>query len=77
MAGAGRAAVETCHAQGEQAIPDRWTAVLHVPLPGFGDRVLHADDLRGLARQLCSASVGGDRRQPTTAPRPASRRPSA
>lgn len=37
---------------GAGAIPDRWTAVLHVPLPGFGDRVLRTDDLRSLALAL-------------------------
>ncbi|MFJ9812304.1 ADP-ribosylglycohydrolase family protein [Streptomyces sp. NPDC101158] len=37
---------------GPGAIPARWTAALHVPLPGFGDRVLRADDLRALARSL-------------------------
>ncbi|MFC9340612.1 ADP-ribosylglycohydrolase family protein [Streptomyces sp. NPDC057020] len=39
---------------GAGAIPARWTAALHVPLPGFGDRVLSADDLRGLATALAS-----------------------
>ncbi|MFH8256651.1 ADP-ribosylglycohydrolase family protein [Streptomyces roseolus] len=38
---------------GAGAIPDRWTAALHVPLPGFGDRVLRAGDLRSLALALC------------------------
>ncbi|WP_418956104.1 ADP-ribosylglycohydrolase family protein [Streptomyces tritici] len=37
---------------GADAVPARWTAPLHVPLPGFGDRVLRADDLRGLAVAL-------------------------
>ncbi|MFG3348822.1 hypothetical protein ACGF1Z_27650 [Streptomyces sp. NPDC048018] len=40
---------------GPGAIPTRWTADLHVPLPGFGDRVLRADDLRTLARSLARA----------------------
>ncbi|MFF6900514.1 ADP-ribosylglycohydrolase family protein [Streptomyces hydrogenans] len=40
---------------GAGAIPDRWTSALHVPLPGFGDRVLRADDLRELALALASA----------------------
>ncbi len=37
---------------GAAAIPDRWTRPLHVPLPGFGDTVLRADDLTLLAGQL-------------------------
>ncbi|MFK0220322.1 ADP-ribosylglycohydrolase family protein [Streptomyces vinaceus] len=37
---------------GQAAIPPEWTAPLHVPLPGFGDRVLDADGLRALARSL-------------------------
>ncbi|MFF8412226.1 ADP-ribosylglycohydrolase family protein [Streptomyces omiyaensis] len=40
---------------GAAAIPDRWTAPLHVPLPGFGDRVLRAADLRTLALALAAA----------------------
>ncbi|WP_395359779.1 ADP-ribosylglycohydrolase family protein [Streptomyces sp. YH02] len=39
---------------GAGSIPTRWTATLHVPLPGFGDRVLYADDLRDLAVHLTS-----------------------
>lgn len=38
---------------GLDAIPDRWTRLLHVPLPGFGGRVLRAADLAGLAHRLC------------------------
>ncbi|MFE9625622.1 ADP-ribosylglycohydrolase family protein [Streptomyces sp. NPDC006527] len=37
---------------GAAAVPERWSRVLHVPLPGFGDRVLRADDLSELARRL-------------------------
>ncbi|MEU8542786.1 ADP-ribosylglycohydrolase family protein [Streptomyces sp. NPDC048717] len=37
---------------GPAAFPSRWTAPLHVPLPGFGNRVLSADDLRDLALAL-------------------------
>ncbi|MFF3318485.1 ADP-ribosylglycohydrolase family protein [Streptomyces sp. NPDC003035] len=37
---------------GDSAIPARWTDPLHVPLPGFDDRVLHAEDLRDLATRL-------------------------
>ncbi|KAA6216775.1 ADP-ribosylglycohydrolase family protein [Streptomyces filamentosus] len=40
---------------GAGAIPARWTTALHVPLPGFGDRVLRADDLRALALALAAA----------------------
>lgn len=39
---------------GQAAIPPEWTAPLHVPLPGFGDRVLDADGLRALARSLAA-----------------------
>lgn len=42
---------------GEEAVPEHWTTPLHVPLPGFGDRVLDAGDLRSLARRL--AGGGG------------------
>ncbi|OIJ99559.1 ADP-ribosylglycohydrolase family protein [Streptomyces monashensis] len=34
------------------AIPARWTEPLHVPLPGFGERVLRAGDLTQLAGRL-------------------------
>lgn len=34
------------------AIPERWTAPLHVPLPGFGGRVLRTPELTTLARRL-------------------------
>ncbi|MFH8571161.1 ADP-ribosylglycohydrolase family protein [Streptomyces sp. NPDC017993] len=37
---------------GAAAIPDRWTRPLHVPLPGFGDTPLRADDLTLLAGRL-------------------------
>ncbi|MBK6016698.1 ADP-ribosylglycohydrolase family protein [Streptomyces sp. MBT53] len=37
---------------GSAAIPERWSEALHVPLPGFGGRVLRADELRGLAGRL-------------------------
>ncbi len=37
---------------GQAAIPPEWTAPLHVPLPGFGNRVLDADGLRALAQSL-------------------------
>ncbi|MFJ6779049.1 ADP-ribosylglycohydrolase family protein [Streptomyces yangpuensis] len=40
---------------GQGAVPVPWTAALHVPLPGFGERVLYADDLRVLAQRLVAA----------------------
>ncbi|MEU7484831.1 ADP-ribosylglycohydrolase family protein [Streptomyces sp. NPDC042319] len=39
---------------GAGAIPDRWTEPLHVPLPGFGERVLRLPELLGLAHRLDS-----------------------
>ncbi len=41
---------------GADALPSRWTEPLHVPLPGYGDRVLQADELAGLARRLGTRS---------------------
>ncbi|MFD0026542.1 ADP-ribosylglycohydrolase family protein [Streptomyces sp. NPDC058382] len=43
------------------AIPSRWTGPLHVPLPGYGDRVLRTPDLTALAERL-----DGDRRDAIT-----------
>ncbi|MFI6547580.1 ADP-ribosylglycohydrolase family protein [Streptomyces prunicolor] len=37
---------------GSAAIPERWTEALHVPLPGFGGRVLREAELGELARRL-------------------------
>ncbi|MFI1538156.1 ADP-ribosylglycohydrolase family protein [Streptomyces anandii] len=37
---------------GLDAIPSRWTEPLHVPLPGFGGRVLRLDELTDLAHRL-------------------------
>ncbi|WP_406392963.1 ADP-ribosylglycohydrolase family protein [Streptomyces sp. NBC_00882] len=37
---------------GLSAVPERWTAPLHVPLPGFADRVLRTSDLANLTRRL-------------------------
>ncbi|MEU2857074.1 ADP-ribosylglycohydrolase family protein [Streptomyces mirabilis] len=37
---------------GVGGIPEPWMAALHVPLPGFGGRVLRAAELVGLARRL-------------------------
>jgi ADP-ribosylglycohydrolase len=36
------------------AIPARWTEPLHVPLPGFGGRVLRSAELIDLARRLAT-----------------------
>jgi ADP-ribosylglycohydrolase len=38
---------------GIDAVPAHWTGSLHVPLPGFADRVLHISDLAALTRRLC------------------------
>ncbi len=43
---------------GFRAVPARWTAPLHVPLPGHGNRVLRAPDLMGLARRLDGSPPG-------------------
>lgn len=37
---------------GLRAVPERWTRSLHVPLPGYGDRVLRTADLVSLAERL-------------------------
>lgn len=44
---------------GVDAVPERWVDALHVPLPGFGDRVLRAEELAGLARRLAGDSSPG------------------
>ncbi|MFG1665369.1 ADP-ribosylglycohydrolase family protein [Streptomyces sp. Y7] len=44
---------------GPDAIPDRWTEPLHVPLPGFGGRVLRLGELVGLARRLEAGPAAG------------------
>ncbi|MFE0462480.1 ADP-ribosylglycohydrolase family protein [Kitasatospora sp. NPDC058965] len=44
---------------GLAAIPVRWTAPLHVPLPGFGGRVLRLADLVGLAERLGGGPAAG------------------
>lgn len=41
---------------GWDAIPARWTEPLHVPLPGFGERVLRLADLIDLAHRLGAAA---------------------
>jgi len=42
---------------GPDAIPDHWTELLHVPLPGFDDRVLRTPQLITLARNLFTTGV--------------------
>ncbi|MFF6952228.1 ADP-ribosylglycohydrolase family protein [Streptomyces iakyrus] len=39
---------------GWEAVPARWTDPLHVPLPGFGGRVLRSADLIDLAHRLAT-----------------------
>ncbi|TFI26919.1 MULTISPECIES: ADP-ribosylglycohydrolase family protein [Streptomyces] len=39
---------------GFATIPRRWTDPLHVPLPGYGDRVLRTPELARLAEQLAA-----------------------
>ena len=39
---------------GRDAVPTEWTEPLHVPLPGFGDRVLDAQALCALAERLAA-----------------------
>ncbi|WP_435882830.1 ADP-ribosylglycohydrolase family protein [Streptomyces xanthochromogenes] len=41
---------------GLHAIPPRWTAPLHVPLPGSGDRVLRTPELVRMAEELAGTS---------------------
>ncbi|MFE7586131.1 ADP-ribosylglycohydrolase family protein [Streptomyces gardneri] len=47
---------------GPDALPARWTSELHVPLPGSAGRILHADDLRNLARTLAERGESEDER---------------
>lgn len=49
---------------GITAVPTRWTEALHVPLPGFGGRVLRVADLGELAARLAD----GPQRPGVTAP---------
>lgn len=42
---------------GIDSIPERWTAPLHVPLPGFGERVLRLAELTELALALAVDSA--------------------
>ncbi|GAA4548109.1 ADP-ribosylglycohydrolase family protein [Streptomyces collinus] len=39
---------------GWEAVPARWTGPLHVPLPGFGGRVVRSADLIDLAHRLAA-----------------------
>ncbi|MFE6188922.1 ADP-ribosylglycohydrolase family protein [Streptomyces sp. NPDC056465] len=41
------------------AVPERWTRPLHVPLPGYGNRLLRAGDLEILARRLDGSAESG------------------
>ncbi|MFG2588680.1 ADP-ribosylglycohydrolase family protein [Streptomyces sp. NPDC048438] len=47
---------------GIDAVPERWTHPLHVPLPGYGARVLRTTDLASLARRL-DGTAGSDRQE--------------
>lgn len=47
---------------GPNAIPARWTAPLHVPIPGHANRILRVADLTTLAHQLLYMSLHGPRR---------------
>ncbi|MBD9704603.1 ADP-ribosylglycohydrolase family protein [Streptomyces sp. ID01-12c] len=42
---------------GADAIPERWLEALHVPLPGFGERVLRAPELSRLATELATGAA--------------------
>ena len=44
---------------GLDAIPARWTEPLHVPMPGWGDRVLRLPELLDLARRLADGPPSG------------------
>ncbi|MEV6020396.1 ADP-ribosylglycohydrolase family protein [Streptomyces sp. NPDC051997] len=45
---------------GDTALPARWTGPLHVPLPGFGGRVLRAAELTDLAVRLTEGRPAGE-----------------
>jgi ADP-ribosylglycohydrolase len=47
---------------GAGGVPERWLEPLHVPLPGFGERVLRAPELGALATRLAAE---GARPQPS------------
>ncbi|MET9421617.1 hypothetical protein ABZY06_12905 [Streptomyces sp. NPDC006540] len=49
---------------GIEAVPERWTAPLHVPLPGFGDRVLRCPELTALAVALAGTPSVDSRQDP-------------
>lgn len=42
---------------GVEAIPARWTESLHVPVPGWGERVLRYPDLVVMAQRLVEAAT--------------------
>ncbi|MER5484245.1 ADP-ribosylglycohydrolase family protein [Streptomyces sp. NPDC002812] len=48
---------------GAAAVPESWTAPLHVPVPGYGDHVLDAAALRELARRLATAGAASAARE--------------
>ncbi|WP_327308235.1 ADP-ribosylglycohydrolase family protein [Streptomyces sp. NBC_01298] len=48
---------------GAAAVPEPWTAPLHVPVPGYGDHVLDAAGLRDLARRLAEAGAAAAARE--------------
>ncbi|WRZ92573.1 ADP-ribosylglycohydrolase family protein [Streptomyces sp. NBC_01007] len=45
---------------GEGSLPERWTEALHVPLPGWGGRVLRAAELTDLAQRLTGKRPAGE-----------------
>jgi len=61
---------------GITAVPERWTAPLHVPLPGYGERVLRTAELERLTRLLiseglaCQKNPAPDVENPRPAPSP-------
>ncbi|QYX79668.1 ADP-ribosylglycohydrolase family protein [Streptomyces akebiae] len=42
---------------GVEAVPERWLEALHVPLPGFGERVLRTRELSALATELATRNA--------------------
>ncbi|MFE2599078.1 ADP-ribosylglycohydrolase family protein [Streptomyces sp. NPDC059396] len=50
---------------GFASIPGRWTERLHVPLPGFGGRVLRTEELIALAHALVHGADGRTGASPT------------
>ncbi|MGW1816960.1 ADP-ribosylglycohydrolase family protein [Streptomyces sp. NPDC002125] len=50
---------------GAGAVPERWTRLLHVPLPGYGGRLLRAGDLEVLALRLDGSAESGHQKNYT------------